>query len=378
MSELYTASRLRVLRDCLRRHYYQYTLAIRTPATDAMAFGTVTHRALEAYFVAWQRSGEAFMRGDVDERLEDALLTIEQSGLALVEQARIRVLIAAYHARWGAEPWDVLAVEAEFRYQLGDYAIGGKIDGLVRDRRDGRVYVLEHKTTRQDASPGSPYWERLAIDSQVSIYVDGAAMLGHEIAGCIYDVLKRPSHEPKLATPEAEREYTTGRGCRRCGGSARAGEIKQGTGVYRVSFASEVKMIDCDECNGTGWKKNKDGIPEAPRLHARMRAVDETLAEFMERVLAQLAEAPDEFLIRNVVVRLDDELPQMRLDLVDTIALARWTAKEFGAEPPRNPDACAKYGGLCPFFAACSGRASIDDPSLYPRGAAHPELASAA
>jgi hypothetical protein len=371
MSELYTSSRLKVLRDCLRRHLYSYVLAIRMPATAAMEFGTVTHAALEAYFRAW-------MRGDMDARIGEALASIEASELPEIEKARISVIVAAYHARWGAEPWDILAVEAEFRYQLGGYTIGGKIDGLIRDQRDGRVYVLEHKTTRQDATPGSPYWERLAIDSQVSIYVDGAAMLGHEIAGCIYDVLKRPAHEQKLATPEAEREYTTGKGCKKCGGSAKAGEIVKGNGFYTVAFTSETKSIACDGCDGTGWKLDKEGQPEAPRLYARCRTADETIDEFVERVIAEIGERPDDFLIRNTVVRLDDELPRMRLDLEDTIRLERAAHLLFGAEPPRNPDACAKYGGLCPFFAACSGRADINDPHLFPRSTAHPELASAA
>jgi hypothetical protein len=104
------------------------------------------------------------------------------------------------------------------------------------------VYVLEHKTSSADTSPGSVYWERLALDSQVSIYVDGATMLGHEIAGCIYDVLKRPEHEQKLATPVESRRYTQGKGCAKCGGSAggKKGIIK-GAGHTRVVFASEVK-----------------------------------------------------------------------------------------------------------------------------------------
>lgn len=361
---LYTSSRLRVLRDCLRRHYYRYELGVQTPETEAMRFGTLVHAALEAYFLAW-------LRGDLDARMAEALARIDASPLADMDKVRARVLVAAYDARWGDEPWDILAVEAEFRYELGGYTIGGKLDGLIRDRRDGRIYVLEHKTTRQDATPGSPYWEKLAIDGQVSIYVDGAAMLGHEIAGCVYDVLKVPAHTPKLATPASERKYTQGRGCKRCGGSAKAGQIEQGRGYYTVAFAEETKEIECDVCGGTGWT-------EAPHLYANQRAEDETLEDFTERVLAEIAERPDDFLIRSVVVRLDDELPRMRTDLVDTIRLERASELLFGDTPPRNPDACAKYGSLCPYFAACAGRASIDDPIQFPRGAAHPELAQAA
>jgi hypothetical protein len=234
VSELYTSSRLRVLRDCIARHYYQYVLCVRTPSTPQMAFGTVAHAALEAYFLAWKA-------GRMEARLADAIAAVNASALSPIDRTKLQALVVAYHLKWGACEWEILAVEVEFRYVLDGNLIGGKIDALIRDR-DGRVYVLEHKTSSADTSPGSVYWERLALDSQVSIYVDGATMLGHEIAGCIYDVLKRPEHEQKLATPVESRRYTQGKGCAKCGGSAggKKGIIK-GAGHTRVVFASEVK-----------------------------------------------------------------------------------------------------------------------------------------
>ena len=52
--ELWTTSRLRTARSCLRLHLYKYVLAILTPENDVMRFGTVGHRCLEAYYRAWQ------------------------------------------------------------------------------------------------------------------------------------------------------------------------------------------------------------------------------------------------------------------------------------------------------------------------------------
>lgn len=364
-TQLYTSSRLRVLRACLRLHYYRYVLGIRTPETDVMRFGTVGHRALEAWYRAW-------MAGDLAGRLAFALVAIDASDLSTWDRIKLSILIRAYDARWGNEDWEILAVEQEFRYMLGDVQIGGKIDVIIRDRRDGRVYVVEHKTTGTDASLGSAYWEKLTIDTQVSIYIDGATMLGHDVAGCIYDVLKRPGHEPKLATPAEAREYTKGRGCKGCGGSGggKAG-IVQGRGSYDVAFASEVKHVPCEKCNGTGWLNDAEGKPQAPRLHSNQRAEDETADDFEERVVDALAEAPDSFLLRGVVVRLEHELPEMRQDLLDAIGV------EQTGLTPRNPDSCARGGMLCSFFAACAGRASIDDSNLFPRGRVHSELEAA-
>lgn len=369
MSELYTSSRLKVIRECLRKHLYKYILRIRLPETEVMAFGTVGHRALEAYFRAWQAGKD---------RLAAALAEVERSGLHPFDRIKLGVLVRAYDARWGDEDWEILAIEVEFRYELVDYLIGGKIDAIIRDRKDGRIYVLEHKTTGLDASYGSAYWEKLAIDTQVSIYTDGATMLGYEIAGCIYDVLKRPQHEQLTATPLEKRKYTVGKGCKGCGGSAggKAG-IVQGRGYYESAFASEVKRIACDGCAGTGWKIDKDGVPEAPRLHSVQRENDETLGEFTERITSAIAESPDASLLRGVVVRLENELPTMRADLIETIKIERAAALLDAA--PRNPEACSRYGKLCEFFDACVGRESIDNVNRYPRtGTAHPELAAAA
>lgn len=389
-TQLYTSSRLRVLRQCLRLHRFRYELGIQTPSTPEARFGTIGHEALEAYYRAWlaapndedvdpvtdlasrEAAEAAWIARDeaLAERLPVALAVIAASDLSPFDQTKLRLLVIAYHERWGSEDWEILAVEQEFRFLLDGHLIGGKIDAIIRNRADGRVYVLEHKFTGSETSLGGPYWERLTLDSQVSIYIDGATMLGYDVSGCIYDVIKRPEHEPKLATPVEKREYTKGKGCKRCGGSAKPGAIEQGRGSYDVAFASEVKVVPCDECAGTGWKKNAAGLPGAPRLHANQRDTDETVEAFEERLLEVLAERPDGFLQRGTVVRLDDELPGLRQDLLDDIAVA-----ETGLAP-RNPDACARFGTMCSFFDACAGRADIEDTQRFPRGRAHPELAA--
>jgi hypothetical protein len=363
VTTLHTASRLKVLRECLRKHFYRYKLGISTPATDVMRFGTVGHKALEVYFRAWKDGADAEMR------LRVALLVVDELPGAF-ERAKLRALIAAYDARWSAQPWRILEVEVEFRYELGGFLVGGKIDAIVQDTRDGRIYVLEHKTTGQDASPGSAYWERLTLDSQVSIYIDGAAMLGYDVAGCIYDVLQRPKHDQLLATPAESRKYTAGKGCKICGGNLQG---KQGRGSYTTA---EGVTHPCAVCKGTGWRHDEHGQPELPRLYANQRAHDEAVEDFEIRVIDAIAENPDAFLVRGQVVRLNDELPRMRQDIIDTIKLGQ--AAELFDLHFRNPDACARYGTLCSFFAACSGRSDINDERLWPRGQSHPELANAA
>ncbi len=366
---LYTTSRLKTLRQCPRLHLYRYVLGIQTPSTPHAEFGTVAHSAIEAWLLAWQR-------GNLDGRLAAMMAAVADSTLTDDNKTRLAALLTAYHFRWCDAPWEILGVELEFRYELDGNVIGGKIDALIRRTDTGEVWIVEHKTTGQDAAPGSAYWQRLAIDTQISIYIDGATVLGHEVAGVIYDVLARPKHEQRLATPVAEREYTQGKGCKKCGGSGggKAG-IVQGKGFYTVSMVT-VEQIPCNGCSGTGWLNDKDGKPQAPRLYANQRDTDETLQEFGDRLVDEIAAEPDSYLIRGEVVRLEDELPKMRTDLLEAIKLER-AAALFNLHP-RNPDACTKYGSVCHFFDACSGRADIDDEQRFPRGLAHPELATAA
>ncbi|MBX3159103.1 MAG: PD-(D/E)XK nuclease family protein [Deltaproteobacteria bacterium] len=367
--QLYTASRLRVWRDCHRKHRYSYVLRIRTPQTPAMEFGTWIHTALEMWYRAWEL-------GKLDERLPVAFKAIDELEHANdVDRAKLRAVVAAYHVRWGNEPWDVLGVEVQFRYYLGDVEVGGKIDAIIRHRLTGEVFVVEHKTSRMDTSPGSPYWHRLTIDMQVSVHIDGAGVLGHRVAGCIYDVLKRPDHEPLAATPEDKRKMTQGVGCKSCGGRGKD-PVVQGRGYTIVNSESDVRHVDCDDCACTGWKL-KHGVPQAPRLYADQRDRAETIEEFEERLFETLSSRPDDYLHRGTIVRLEGELPKMRQELLDTIAEMR-ALEQIGLHAP-NPDSCAQGRDMCAFFDACAGHASVDDEHLYPRGdSAHPELASAA
>ena len=360
--DLYTASRIAAFRRCPRAHRFRYELGIQTPSGPAAAFGTSAHHGLEGWYRSWQRGGDRLSAAfDVCNTVPDP-----------IESIRLRAILAAYHARWHALDWEVLAVEQEFTYWLGDIEFAGKIDAIIRERDTGRAFVVEHKSTVQDTSAGSPYWAKLACDTQISIYTDAATFaLDIPVHGAIYDVLKRPQHDLKLATPEDQRGYTTGKGCKSCGGSAKAGEIQQGRGYTIVSMVT-VEHVPCLDCAGTGWKCDKDGVPQAPRPYANVRLADETLDEFEERLIADIAARPDDFLHRGVIVRLDSELPRMRDELIEQVTLMR-AATASGLAPP-NHSACSMGREMCGYFAACSGQADINDHHQFPRGAAHSEL----
>jgi hypothetical protein len=190
-----------------------------------------------------------------------------------------------------------------------------------------RILLSEIKTSGEDITPGSPYWTRLLMDVQVSLYIEAARSLGIEAEGVLYDVLYKPKLRPLLATPEADRKYT----------------------------------------------KAKAGEPS--RLYANQRDRDETPEEYGERVLKSIAESPDSHYQRRTIVRLERERLEAQADTWQTAGAIR-DARRLRVWP-RNPDSCMQWSRKCDYFDVCAGISTIDDPFLFERiGRTHEELDS--
>ncbi len=307
---LLTASRARDYRACARLHHYKYELGFR-PAVEAETarFGSLVHRALEAW---WKAVDGA--------RLDAALAALELEADPF-DRARAEVMIAGYDARWSGQELDVLAVEVEFVRPLVNPATGaesrtwrhaGKLDAVARERSTGRVLVVEHKTTSEDLTPGSEYWQRLRLDAQVSGYMAGARALGFEPVACLYDVLGKPAIRPGKATPIESRKYT-----------------------------------------------------KAGALYAGQREADETAEEFRARLVEAVAANPERYFARGEVVRLEEEEAEAAFDLWQTGRAIR--EGQLARRHPRNPDACQRWGRTCEFFGPCTRTASLDDPTRFRR-----------
>lgn len=346
MSSLLTASRLKDARACARLHHLRYDRGYRSlHEASALRFGTLLHLGLEAWWRAGDIAGE--------DRLCAALEAMQGEADAF-DRAKAENLLAGYHYRWEAEPYEVLAVEAPFVGPLVNPATGaasrtwqlaGKLDVLVRDQRDGLVRLVEHKTSSEDISHGSEYWRRLRMDGQVSVYYEGARLLGHDVAGCVYDVIGKPSLRPGQVPVLDE----------------------NGEKVVVDSAGERARTKD-----GKRWRQSADA---AAGLVLRTRP--ELPGEYGNRIAEAIAADPARYYQRGEVVRLEAE---MREALIDVWQIGRGIRdRQVSGQHPRNPDACSRYGRTCEFFDVCAGQASLDDTTRFVRLAdVHPELAGAA
>lgn len=316
---LLTASRMRCFRACPRLHQLRYVEGWR-PAVEAEALrvGTLVHAGLEAWWRGWMPPEAGCPGYDVDP-LDLALGAVAGRAIDPYEQVRVEELLLGYDLCWreDAALYEVIAVEAEYRCpQLNPatfarsrtWELGGKIDAIARRREDGRVLVVEHKTTSEAiSSDADHYWQKLALDGQISGYVLGAESLGHQVDEVLYDVIRKPQQRPLRATPFESRKYT------------------------------------------------KDG-----KLYSAQRENDETPEEYRARIRALIAEAPFDFFQRRAIPRTESQIRDYMQDAWQQGRAMR--DMELDGHAPRNPDACHGYG-TCSFWLVCS---TGSHPSRFP------------
>jgi hypothetical protein len=314
-------------RSCPRAYYFANVVRrIPRRVDENRRFGTLLHVGLEAWWRAYAL-GRLSTVSPLDAAL-DAMRT--STSPDLYEHARAEVLMRGYDARWNDEPLRVVyldpqtaGVEVEFEGDLRNpttsgvsrtFRRGGRIDAIVR-APDGQVYVMEHKSSGEDISAGSEYWQRLTLDLQCSAYMQGARDLGLRPAGVIYDVVGKPDMRPLKATPIESRKYT------------------------------------------------KATAKEPSRLYSNQREHDETPEEHGARLADRILETPEKFYQRAYVVRTQQEELESAWSFWATSVQIR---ESMSANLwPQHDKSCRQYGRLCDYFAVCTKQTTIDDDWHY-------------
>lgn len=387
-----TNSELGTRKRCPREHYYAYQCGYRSlEDVESLRFGTFWHLGMEDW---WGFHGQP--------RLEAAIYAATHQCTDPYEVAKLRALLRGYDARWLDETdfGDVAAVEREFRAPVVNpetgaasrtFVLGGKLDILLRRK------FMEHKTSSEDIGFGSVYWRVLTMNSQVSTYYAGAKSLGHEVDGCVYDVVKKPTIRPSqvpLVDEDGLKIVRDANGERvRLKPSLKPLNIpvldEDGLKIVLDTYGVRVRgkggkwrQTGDASCFYTVQTRPEDEADFAARLEAAtavspwrqssdtelgyvLQTRTETPDEYEARLVEDIAADPDKYFQRGEVVRLEAEERDAAQDVWQILRAMR--EDELAGRHPRNADSCKRFGRLCDFFPVCTGEATLDDTSRYVR-----------
>jgi hypothetical protein len=226
------------------------------------------------------------------------------------------------------------------------YKLCGKIDKIVR--RGDRLFVKEHKTTKDNIEPGSDYWAERRLDSQISLYVMAARQLGYAVEGVLFDAFHKPGISPKKLTQADSKPFLAGGNVEYCGQTF--GVTADGSTVVVGEEAAEV-----------------DATGKAPIIR-------ETPAMFGARLLQELMAKPGYYFQCIEVARTDADIEAAQYELwatMQTINSMRtsghWiTHEQSCTSRGRCPYTTYCFNGIDPGDGPIEGFVAIDD--------LHPEL----
>lgn len=341
--DLLTHSRLTCRKTCGKKHYIKYVLGYRKEATAApLRLGSAVHVGLDMRNKGMAEADAIALACAGYPDLIAQAQTPEYASELAVECEVVARLLAGYFWRWQvgeADPhvarviaseqaFDIPIVNPETGKPTPTFRFAGKIDGIV-ELRDGRIAVMEHKTTGDSIDTGSPYWARLDIDQQISGYFVAAAELGHPVETVLYDVIKKPGIRPRKVTKAEAKKW-------------------QETGTYH------------DEKFDQPGDNITEGMIETPAMYGARLAWD-------------IAADPDKYYARREIPRLKSDLDEFRQELWDMqrdMAEAIRHDRHF-----RNTAACVGFG-TCEYLPICRNGIDPDSPpSGFVRVShLHPEL----
>jgi len=174
-------SELDTYRQCPLKHLWAYKERWKRPVAEgsALAKGSLWHLVLETHYLTLMDGGT------LDQAIESVQphLSDQASGLQTPDQELIQWMYEGYIERYGDDKeWEILAVEYPFVINLADpdgnpspYDIKGKIDLVVRNRLNGSIWVVDHKSGSQ-----LPDTMDLEIDDQFGLYVWALNQPGHD------------------------------------------------------------------------------------------------------------------------------------------------------------------------------------------------------
>lgn len=152
--------------------------------------GTMWHQILDSHYTALKfGEGPQGARLAVEQRVADFRSVGKDPDV-------IDLLVWMYEGyveRWGYDDeWEVLVVEYKAIVPLpfadgtlSPFDLKMIIDLVVRHRRTGKVWIIDHKS-----HAALPKERELELDDQFGLYTWGLRAMGHKVFGCVYNTAR--------------------------------------------------------------------------------------------------------------------------------------------------------------------------------------------
>ncbi|MFT5266650.1 MAG: hypothetical protein ACI88C_000071 [Acidimicrobiales bacterium] len=369
--KLWTNSRSRAERLCNYWGHIKYNLGYReTKEAEPLWFGSLVHLGLETW---WQTGGD----------LKAAITSMGVTGdpERKVMYVMARVMMTAYHHKWikDIDLFELVGVEVQFEVRLKNpetggvsrtWDLGGKMDAVVRFKKSGVLWIIEHKTTSEEIGHDATiYGIRLLMDTQTSQYWLAAELkYGEKIGGVIFDVLRKPGIRPSADLDSKKRKRR---------------KIKLDIDVrHETDEELETRRAE------TGKKNRRMEVPVNPlepatrdetdgEMYDRIPARPETNEEYAVRLEAEFAREDRVHLWRTPVYRTEADLVDYQQDAWDLTTMSHERFRR--GKHPKNPDQCMHHGRPCALLDHCATLSDLDaDPRWVKSEWVHPELSEEA
>ena len=328
---IHTASSINAWLRCNRYHEFAYQLAYRpTRLSKALEVGTAAHMGINEF---WRTGSAACAMTALDEHIKAT--EFFSSELGEIEAVKVRAYVDGYCRRW-AESYrlfEVIAVEHEWGWAaddgLGPVQFAGKMDLVLHRKQDGKLIIWDHKTSGvEDAKMfGSPWWSRLVMDTQVTLYREAASFVFDELEGKLpefwFDVVitssaKGPKQKPGLRKRKTETDL---------------------------------------------------------QFSARKLANKESMTEFSRRIRETYRTEEERFIRRNIAIAYLEHDEKVG-EILRIARQIEQPSQSLGhpCSRIRNTQACMSRYGTCEFFEVCTGFDSLDSPAFAKKPSAHSEL----
>lgn len=180
-------TKLSTFRRCLQKYHWNYIQHYRPKPSVSQTRGSAGHSALAEWHVnykiesaiaaAWKYwYGQQLADGDDWRLLEDALIR--------------------YFA-WSQKNDSFKILQSEYEFKIGygnpDFVFTGFIDGIVQDGK--QQWLLENKFYKKVDDTG------LEMDIQASLYMLAAKLLGKNVSGVIYNMVRIGDNKKSIEEP---------------------------------------------------------------------------------------------------------------------------------------------------------------------------------